>query len=80
MKSWPHITEGTLTSCYGRDYSTDLEAQAAFLHGMDFYWNHPLGDTYCSIRDFTPGEQAKIRYNDNKDVTFVTVPSDQEVT
>lgn len=79
MKNWPPITEGTLTACYGRNYSTDMEAQAAFLQGMDFYWNHPSGGTYCSIRDFKPGERAKIRYNRNREVIFVTVPVPQEV-
>jgi hypothetical protein len=78
MKPWPPITEGTLTPAYGKNYKTDLEAQAAFLSGTDFKWNHPTGGTYCSIRDFHPGDQAKIRYNNNKSVTHVTVPNEKE--
>lgn len=72
--NYPPITEGTLTSCYGRIYRTAKEAKEAFIAGKDFYWNHPSGGTYCSIRDYAPGDVAKIRYNKNQNITFVTVP------
>lgn len=76
MQNWPPITEGTLTAAYGRTYSSAAAAEEDFLLGKDFTWNHPSGGTYCSIRDYPPGSQAKIRYNSNQDVTFVTVPTE----
>jgi len=74
MTYWPEITTGTLTPAYGRDYKTPAQVQKAFLAGKDFQWNHPWGRTYCSIRDYQPGDTAKIRYNRKEDITFVQVP------
>ena len=74
MIKWPAVTEGTLTPAYGRDYANESQAHQNFLAGKDFMWNHPLGSTYCSVRDYQPGDTAKIRYNRKEDVTFVQVP------
>lgn len=78
MKKWPPITEGTLTPAYGRQYSSAIAVEEDFLLGKDFHWNHPLGDTYCSIRDYPPGSQAKIRYNAKRDVMFVKVTEENQ--
>ncbi len=74
LNGWPAITEGTLTPAYSRNYASSEQAIADFLAGKDFRWNHPMGDTYCSIRDFQPGQQAKIRYHYLEEVIFVQVP------
>jgi hypothetical protein len=73
---WPAVTTGTLTPAYGRDYDTPEQAAQDFLAGKDFQWNHPLGKTYCSIRDFQPGQKAKIRYHHLEDVIFCQVPDE----
>jgi hypothetical protein len=77
---WPAVTTGTLTPAYGRDYDTPEQVQEAFLAGKDFLWNHPLGSTYCSVRDFQPGDTAKIRYNHKEAVTFCQVPEETRAT
>lgn len=79
MKKWPPITEGTLTAAYGRSYKTAKAARQDFLLGKDFKWHHPSTDsTYCSVRDYTPGDVAKIRFNNNRSYVFVTVPDEPE--
>ncbi len=73
-KNWPPITEGTLTAAYSKNYKTARQAKMAFLDGADFMWNHPTGSTYYSVRDFQPGDVAKIRFANNRNVTFIVVP------
>ena len=66
----------TLTPAYGRDYRSKREAVEAFKSGADFILNSftsQFDGKPCSIRDFSPGDAVKVRYNNLTRVAVVTV-------
>ncbi len=64
----------TLVPAYGRDYNSAKEAREDFLKGKDFEVASVVhGSGYCSVRDFAPGSQAKIRFRKNQDSVIVDI-------
>ena len=61
------LSGATLTPAYGRDYATWLQVAESFREGKDFKFNSPHAypgmGTYCSIRDFMPGDHVTLRYS-----------------
>ena len=55
-----------IKAAYGRRYKTKAEAEKDWLDGRDFFMvadqNGPARYSYCSIRDFSPGDQIELRY------------------
>ena len=77
---YPKLSQGTLTSAYGRDYSTKAEVIADFRAGKDFIVNFPKGSIYCSIRDGVIGEMIKFPYNKGKEAIFYTITASDFIT
>lgn len=71
------ITESnmTLTPAYGRDYKSAAAAKADFFAKKDFVGTNPFGSGNCSISDFAPGVQVRIRYKKLTQVCLATVPA-----
>lgn len=66
--------ELTLVPAYGRDYSTEEAALAAWRAGKDFMIEtavSPDCGRYCSIRDKLPGGHVRIRYCGRTEVVRV---------
>ena len=59
-----------LSPAYGQDYKSGKDARVAFLAGKDFVLE-PRSQV-CSIRDFSPGAQAEIRFNKLQKLVVVT--------
>lgn len=57
-----------LTPAYGRDYRTKEEVEEAYKSGVDMVRNLPVGQQYCSCRDF-PNETVQIRFYQNRNLT-----------
>ncbi len=71
----------TVVPAYGRDYSSEREALAAWEAGIDFRvqdvgsaWN----DRYCSVRDQTRGQLGQVKIRFNRRAGFVLHPLEQE--
>jgi hypothetical protein len=67
-----------VSPAYGRDYKNRRDALDAFKSGKDFTHETSLifgGGSYCSIRDFAPGEKIEIRYNRKQGIVIFTIPS-----
>lgn len=68
------LNNSVLIGAYGRQYHDARAVEKAFIEGYDFMLNTPLGTTYCSIRDFKPGDRVELRYGtNNENVTLMTV-------
>ena len=65
--------QATLTPAYNRDYASKPEAVDDFRLGKDFVFNLFGATTYCSIRDYAPGDMVKIRYNNQTCAAFYRV-------
>jgi len=58
---------------YGKDYKSATAAKEAFKSGLDFRYRGLSGGSYCSIRDFKPGETVEIRYNKLLKLTILSL-------
>lgn len=65
----------TLVPAYGRDYKSKAAVLADFLAGKDFTLCTPMGQTYCSIRDFAPNVRVNLHYKKLTMIATVVVPA-----
>ena len=53
-----------VSPAYGRDYKNPESLVEDWEGGKDFIYNGPeITGTYCSIRDFNPGDTIELRFN-----------------
>lgn len=67
------LTDATLLPAYGRDYKSKKKVEEDFTSGKDFRAVYLNVESYCSIRDFQPGDRVKIRYDKSRKVVYLTV-------
>ena len=69
----------TLTPAYGKDYNNKASAKEGLRSGQDFVWQHPLGTTYCSVRDFREGDGLNVRYKQQRNTASFTLREDGKI-
>ena len=69
----------TLTPAYGRDYISKASAKEGLRSGQDFVWQHPLGTTYCSVRDFREGDVLHVRIERHRSIASFTLKEDGKI-
>ena len=60
------MTVATIKAAYGRRYVSKALAEKDWQDGKDFYMladgGSPSRYSYCSIRDFEPGDKVELRF------------------